>query len=65
MGEKIAKGKITVELHLNGIMIPIITNEVDFNFILDTGGTKSINSRLKGLDSFSIEVNVFCFTVVA
>lgn len=46
--------KIPFEQHSNLIVIPIKINDVDFNFYLDTGSTRTVIFNLKGIDSLSI-----------
>jgi hypothetical protein len=51
----IDKEKISFESYSNLIIIPVKVNDVDFNFILDTGATKTIIFNLRGIDSLSIK----------
>ena len=49
------KEKISFESYSNLIIVPVKVNDVDFNFILDTGATKTIIFNLRGVDSLSIK----------
>jgi hypothetical protein len=49
------KEKISFESYSNLIIVPVKVNDVDFNFILDTGATKTIIFNLRGVDSLRIK----------
>ncbi|MEN8817440.1 MAG: aspartyl protease family protein [Nonlabens sp.] len=46
--------KISFEQHSNLIVVPVKINDVDFNFYLDTGSSRTVIFNLKGIDSLSI-----------
>lgn len=52
--EGVTKEKIAFREHSNLIVIPVKINNVEFNFILDTGANKTIIFNLKGIDSLSL-----------
>lgn len=52
--EDYVEEKIPFELHSNLIVLPLKINDVDFNFYLDTGSTRTVIFNLKGIDSLSI-----------
>jgi hypothetical protein len=43
--------KNSFEMHSNLIIVPVKVNDLNFNFILDTGVTQIIIFSLKGIDS--------------
>lgn len=47
--------KIPFEQHSNLIVLPVVINDVNFNFILDTGSTRTVIFNLKGIDSLNIK----------
>ncbi|WP_213521504.1 aspartyl protease family protein [Nonlabens sp.] len=51
----IEQEKISFESYSNLIIVPVKVNDVDFNFILDTGATKTIIFNLRGIDSLRIK----------
>ena len=53
------KERIAFEEHSNLIVLPVKVNNVEFNFILDTGANKNIIFNLKGIDSLSLKEGKF------
>ncbi|WP_298951195.1 aspartyl protease family protein [uncultured Nonlabens sp.] len=51
----INKDKIAFDQYSNLIVLPVTVNDVEFNFMLDTGAARTIIFNLKGIDSLSIK----------
>ena len=51
----IKKDKISFDQYSNLIVLPVKVNDVEFNFMLDTGAARTIIFNLKGIDSLSIK----------
>jgi hypothetical protein len=51
----VVEEKTPFELLSNLIIVPVKVNDLDLNFILDTGATKTIIFSLKGMDPLHIK----------